>query len=310
MSVTVGTVTNGATAVVSNTRTMAHTTDVGVYRVLLVWVYSGADGLDVTAISYGGVDILANVLVDEKNTGGTDARVHCFYMITPPAGPANVIYTLSGNCTHACSAQAWVGVDPDFPFGVPVEAQATNVTPTVDVNSEADEKVVDGACYEADAGVTIAIGAGQTEMVRVATGVGKRIGYGSSYETGAATNTMSWTLSGASPWAIGAVALRPLVPFAERPIEYTIDVWDPEQRMIDSAGHVVPRYKIKPNNWGRLIGLESTTAEVYENNYEDPTLFYIESVSYDGETDEVQIITNRGDLPEVLLARLASGSTG
>jgi hypothetical protein len=121
---------------------------------------------------------------------------------------------------------------------------------------------------------------------------------------------MTWGLAAVRNWATGAVALRPLVPFAERPIEYTIDVWDPEQRMINAAGHVVPRYKIKPNNWGRLIGLESTIAEVYENNYEDPTLFYIESVNYDGETDEVQIITNRGDLPEVLMARLASGSTG
>jgi len=59
-----------------------------------------------------------------------------------------------------------------------------------------------------------------------------------------------------------------------------------------------------------LIGLERTTAEVYENNYEDPTLFYNESVQYDGEADQAQIVINRGDLLEVMMARLASGSTG
>jgi len=308
MAVTVGTVTNGARAF-GNTRTMAHTTDVGVYRVMLVWVFNSI-AHDVTAITYGGEDILANVLIDNVNWAGNDARVHCFYMIAPPIGPADVVYTLAGNCTHACSAQAWVGDDPYYPFGVPVTATGNDALITVDVNSEADEKVVDGACFSSGAPTAITLGAGQTELARANSGAGGATGYGSSYETGAATNTMSWGLAAACNWATGAVALRPLVPFAERPIEYTIDVWDPEQRMIDSAGHVVPRYKIKPNRWGRLIGLERTTAEVYENNYEDPALFYNESVQYDGEADQAQIVINRGDLLEVMMARLASGSTG
>ena len=306
---TVGTTTHGARAF-GNNRTMAHTTDVGVYRALLVWVFTGNIGQDVTAISYNGVDILANVLVDELNSDGDDARVHCFYALAPSVGAHNVVYTLTGNCSHACSAQAWVGVDPDYSFGVPVTAQAFGNTPTVSVNSEADEKVVDGVCFIAGGATAITLGADQVEILRVASGAGVTIGYGSSYEVGAPTNVMSWGLAGNNHWAIGAVALRPLVPFAERPIEYTIDVWDPEQRMIDSAGHAVPRHKIKPNRWGRLIGLESTTAKVYENNYDDPTLFYIESVQYDGENDQVQIVTSRGDLPEVMMARLASGSTG
>jgi hypothetical protein len=276
--------------------------------VQLVWVFDSLAHA-VTAISYGGVDILANKLVDKTNNAEGEARVQCFYMLAPPTGAANIVYGLAGNCLHACSAQAWVGVDPNYSFGVPVENKANSNTITVDVHSDADEVVVDGACFSGDVS-TLTMGAGQTEILRIGSGVGAGMGHGSSYETGTATNAMSWTMTGARIWATGAVALRPLIPFAERPIEYTIDVWDPEQRMIDAAGHVVPRYKIKPNNWGRLIGLESTIAEVYENNYEDPTLFYIESVNYDGETDEVQIVTNRGDLPEVLMARLASGSTG
>lgn len=306
---TVGTVTNGARAF-GNTRTMAHTTDVGVYRVLLVWIFTGVPGHNVTAVSYGGISILDNVLVDVLNVGYNASRVHCFYMIAPPLGPANVIYTLVGNGIHACSAQAWVGVDPNYSFGVPVTNIGNTNLITVTVNSEADEVVVDGACFNSGSATAISLGADQTQLARQNSGPGTTIGYGSSYETGAAANVMTWGLGAVLNWATGAVALRPLIPFAERPIEYTLDVWDSEQRIFDADGHEVPRYKIRPNNWCRIVGLESITAEVYENNYEDPTLVYFESVTYDGEMDQVQIITNRGDLPEVIMARLASGSTG
>lgn len=131
-----------------------------------------------------------------------------------------------------------------------------------------------------------------------------------SWAAGGGNIVMSYT-AGDVPHAICAVeVLSAPPPYRMRPVEYTLDVWDPEQRVLDSLGHVVPKYKIKPNNWIRVTGLEFPTAEVYANFYDDPTLAYIESVKYNGETDQVQIVTNRGELPEVIMARLASGSTG
>ena len=172
MAVTVGTTTHGVRQFTAG-RTIAHTTDVGVYRVMLVWVFTGGSiGYDVTAISHDGIDILANVLIDKLNSSGNDARVHCFYVIAPSLGAANIVYTLTGNCFHACSAQAWVGVDPNYSFGVPVTAGGADNAPTVDVHSEADEVVVDGACYDGGGALAISLGAGQTEILRVACGVG------------------------------------------------------------------------------------------------------------------------------------------
>jgi len=306
VAIVVGTVTNG-TRQFNNGRTFAVTVDAGDNRVLLVHIMNSISHA-VTWVTYNAVPMTQ--LWTKVYGGANHGRATCYYLLEPDVGVNNVAFGLGGNCNNAASAQSWSGVDPDVPFGVPVTATAVSNTPTVNVASEADEVVVDAFCCEGFGGDTCAVGAAQTEMFRENAAGGVNEMHGSSYEPGAALVTMSWTLSAVREWGIGAVALKPIVDFITRPVEYTLDAWDHEQRILDSAGHDVPRYKIKPNNWCRIVGLESTTAEVYTSNYEDPTLVYFESVSYDGETDEVQIVTNRGDLPEVIMARLATGSTG
>jgi len=308
MAIVLGTKTTPGYHAGSAGDTFAHTTDVGRYRLLIVTIHSSAPAQGILSCTYDGVNM--TFLDNALNAGGNDGYVNIYYMIDPPVGAHNVVYTLVGNCTHAATAQAWTGVDPDNPFGVPVTNTGNDVTPTVDVVSEADEVVVDAVASAAFGGDTIVQGAGQTDIWHANAPAGISLMAGTSYEPGSALNTMSWTLNNARNWAIVAWALKPTIPYVIRPVEYTLDAWDLEQRIFDSAGHEVPRYKIKPNNWCRIVGLESTTAEVYENNYDDPTLVYFESVTYDGEMDQVTIITNRGDLPEVMLARLASGSTG
>ena len=308
MAIVLGTKTVAGYAF-GNGRTFAHTTDLfGAYRFLVVTIHNTAPAQTVTSCTYNGVNMtfLGNIL----NAGGNDAYVNVYYMIDPPEGAHNVVYALLGNCTNAATAQAWTGVDPDNPLGVPVTATGNNVTPTVAVVSEADEVVIDACAVAGFGGDTIALGAGQTDIWHANAGAGASLMGATSYEAGAALNTMTWTLNNARNWATMAWALKPIVPYATRPVEYTIDAWDPERRILDANGREVPRYKIKPNKWCRIVGLESTTAEVYASNYDDPTLVYFESVTYDGEMDQVQIVTNRGDLPEVMLARLASGSTG
>ena len=221
-----------------------------------------------------------------------------WHLVDPPSGVQAVIMTVNTNRALRGSAVSYYGVDVDDPVGTHESATGTGVVSSLVVTAEDGWMVQDVLGLAA----TPVMGADQVQITRGYAG-------GASYEEGAAAVTMSWTFANLDYSHI-AVPIRALPDFVTRAVEYTIDIWDPEQRMIDSRGHEVPRYKIKPNNWGRLIGLQSTTAEVYASHYDDPTLFYIESVAYDGETDEVQIVTNRGDLPEVLLARLASGSTG
>ncbi len=75
---------------------------------------------------------------------------------------------------------------------------------TVDVTSASDEVVVDVVGARNAASLTV--GAGQTQRWNLGVGV---IDGGGSSESGAATVTMSWTLSDTFEWAIAGVSLKP-----------------------------------------------------------------------------------------------------
>lgn len=302
MAISVGTVSNGPRQFNAG-RTRAHITDVGDNRVLLVWVFTGGStGHDVTAISYGGVNILANVLIDRLNPAGGDARTHCFYMIAPPAGPANVVYTLTGNCMNACSAQAWVGVDPEDAFGVPITDIGNTNLITVTVGSAANEVVVDGGCFDGGGALVITLGAGQTQLARENSAAGADLGYGSSYEVGAAANVMTWGLAAVRQWATGAVALRPFIPFASRLYEYEFNVWDPLQRLIGRDGHEVAPNEVRADKWGKLLGFRSPSSKVYASLADSPDAFYISGVTSDGKM--VRITPDEKLFADMILKRI------
>jgi hypothetical protein len=284
----------------------------GILLVFTNRTYAG----DITAVTYGGV-----AMAEEQFYASGSGEISLWYLIGPPAGINLVQLTHGAGQSIQGISVDYSGVDQNLPFGVILGLHATvnNSGPaalTEDLTTQDGWMGVDAA-YNGNfnaAPANLAHGAGQTSLNRELAGGPPNnsgaIEVSEELATGPIT-TMSWTgMAGVDHWGHLAVPLRPAVDFETRPIEYTLDAWDPEQRIFDANGHVVPRYKIKVNVWARIVGLESTTAEVYESNYEDPTLVYFESVSYDGETDEVQIVTNRGDLPEVIMARLASGSTG
>lgn len=302
MAIAVGTVSNGLRVFTAG-RTMAHITDVGDNRVMLVWIFTGGSvGRDVTALTYGGVDIFANLLFDEDNNGANDARTHCFYMIAPPAGPANVVYTLAGNCFHACSAQAWTGVNPDDAFGVPVTNQNLTNLITATVGSAANEVVVDGGCVDGGGALNVNLGAGQTQLAHQDAGVGNDLGYGSSYEVGAAANVMTWGLGGVREWATGAVALRPFIPSASRLYEYEFNVWDPLQRLIGRDGHEVAPNEVRADKWGKLLGFRSPSSKVFASLADSPDAFYISGVTSDGEM--VRITPDENLFADMILKRL------
>ena len=303
MAIAVGTVTNGVRQFNAG-RAIGHVTDVGDNRLLLVWIFNN-NPVTVTAITYGGVNILANKVVSEHNPAGLEQFTHCFYMVAPPAGLANVAYTMGGNCMNACSAQAWTGVNPDDPVGVSVENQATTNLITATVGSESNEVVVDGGCFAVNAVVVITLGAGQTQLARQNSGVGAQLGYGSSYEAGAAANVMTWGLAGVHPWANGAFALRPFIPTASRLYEYEFNVWDPLQRLISRDGHEVSPNEVRADKWGKLLGFRSPSSKVFASLADSPDAFYISGVTSDGET--VRITPDEKLFADMLLKRITRG---
>ena len=301
MAISVGTVTNRA-RIFNNGRVVAHVTDVTDYRILLGWIWSGNPGHPVSACSYNGVNILGNKLIDIANFAGNDIRVQMFYMIAPPEGNLNFAYTLSGNCSNACSVQAWAGVDPDDPFGVPITDTGNTHLITATVASAANEVVVDGGGFESGVARLITIGAGQTLLHAESSGAGVTIGYGSSYEVGAAANVMTWGIAAVQNWATGAVALRPFIPFASRLFEYEFNVWDPLQRLIGRDGHKVQPNEVRADKWGKLLGFRSPSSKLFADLADSPDAFYISGVTSDGEN--VRITPDEKLFADMILKRI------
>ena len=268
----------------------------------------------VTAITYAGDPMTRHPTV----YGGI---MSLWYLFNPAVGVNAVQCTNAAAQFTAGVSVDYSGVDQIIPFGTEqgLLVGIPNSGPALldeDLTTQNGWMCIDacvGSNWNAAAPV-LTQGAGQTLLQSFTAwdGVNNsgRLALSEEASVGA-TTTMSWTgMGGCDLWGQYAVPLKPAIPYLGRPVTYSIDAWDPDQNVLDSRGRIVPRYKIQPNNWIRVIGIVSPTADFYESFYDDPGLSYIESVSYDGETDEVTIETNKGDLPEVILARLASGTTG
>lgn len=130
-----------------------------------------------------------------------------FYLIAPATGANNVVTTWAATMDEVVSGSiSMTGVHQTTAIGTAATANGTSATPSVNVSSASDELVVDNVYYGHTASATA--GAGQTkqwERLNIGT---YSSGTGST-ETGAATTTMSWTITSA-PWNIGAVPFKPV----------------------------------------------------------------------------------------------------
>jgi hypothetical protein len=185
---------------------------------------------------------------------------------------------------------------------VPITDTGNTNLITATVGSEANEVVVDGGGYEAAGVVAIALGAGQTQLAREASGAGANMGYGSSYEVGAAANVMTWGLGAVQQWATVAFALRPFVPFASRLYEYEFNVWDPKQRLMSRDGHEVNPNEVRADKWGKLLGFRSPSSKLYASLADSPDAFYISGVTSDGKT--VRITPDEKLFADMILKRI------
>jgi hypothetical protein len=180
---------------------------------VLVFTFAGKTGADsLTSVSYAGrpLSLLAA-------RGQQSARVELWYLVAPPAGTANLVWTKSGasqNCLWGVAVYS--GVNQTAPFGPPAQTGATQDSTggakTLTVASAAGEVVVDGVVFNAGpaSGGPVA-GSGQT--VRWSRNQSTTQG-GSSSAPGASATVLSWSPTG-SPnydWALVAAALKPASP--------------------------------------------------------------------------------------------------
>lgn len=163
---------------------------------------------DPSSVTFDG-DALT-LLISTNNT--TDSNIRCYIYGRTLGAKAAGTYVCSvvglagqqftGKCityngVHQTTSIGGVGVNQGTITGV-----------TLDVASASTELVVDCLAFDDVVASAATVGGGQTQSWNNNSGDGNIDGAG-SYETGAATTTMSWTLSVACSWAQCGVALKP-----------------------------------------------------------------------------------------------------
>ncbi len=185
--------------------TWSHTVGAGPDRVLVVGVSNHAN-TQVDGVTYGGTPLTPIV---SRPGGGNNTRASLFILVAPPPGPADVVVTLAGAEDVVGGAVSFTGVEPGTPVGGSASARGTGTLASVTIASAPGEVVVDTVAARGN-GMLITVGGGQNELWNRATGtLGTDVIGGGSTEPGAASVTMSWTLSASRSWAVAAASLRP-----------------------------------------------------------------------------------------------------
>jgi hypothetical protein len=164
----------------------------------------------VTNVTYAGTNITSNLIGTATNAG--NCAVSLYYMLNPPNASNNVSVTLSGNTWFVIAASSYFGVHQTTTFGTFNSASGNSAAASVNVSSASGELVVDAMALQDD---SLGGTADSPQVERwgdwTVVGANGINNYGST-KAGAASTTMSWTLSGSSYWAFGAVTLKTASP--------------------------------------------------------------------------------------------------
>lgn len=190
--------------------TFAHTVGVGMDRVMIIGVSVFNANKTVTSLTYNGVALTRLGFLD-GGTGSNDRRMEMWRMINPPVGTANVSVTFSTSAKTVIGVASFFGVNTTTPNGAFVSNEANTNLATLNVPSATGELVIDCMAVQGNA-ATATVGAGQFQLWNdYSRNNGGAVVGCASTEPGAATVNMSWSLSSADYWVIGAVSLKPAV---------------------------------------------------------------------------------------------------
>lgn len=185
--------------------TFSHTCS-GTERLLVV-ITSERYNSKVTGVTYAGAPL---------TNYGSDVNVNIcqctfWYLLNPNTGANNIVVSQIETERLTAGGMSFTGVSQSTPLGTIVTSDGSGTSASLSVASSSVEIVVDGLCfYSDDPDVTATVGVGQTERwAREAqSGVIAVRGHGST-EAGAATTTMSWTLTGSRSWTMVAAGVKP-----------------------------------------------------------------------------------------------------
>ena len=198
--------TSCVTANNATTQTWSHTVPSGNNRILVVGLSLRVRAATVTSLTYGGV-ALTKIGESRVRMG-----VELWRLVAPTVGTANLVASWSTTSDLVGWSGSFTNVNQSTPTGTFAAANNINTTPTVTVTSASGELVIDTVSTRGDA-LSTTVGSGQAVICSGALSNNKGDGRGaSSYEAGAPSVVMSWTLGASKAWEIAAVALKTAVP--------------------------------------------------------------------------------------------------
>lgn len=184
-------------------------------RVLIVAAAARYDGGSpgISGITYGGI------AMDEIGSSSDTSRVIKFFRLVNPATGANTIaITFTRGSGTGEMFMCGIGVSfTDADQTTPVEnfnsAIGTSTTPSVSINSNAVDIVIDAYGYSMGGDADATVGAGQTSRGIQNSGANgtqpaRRLQLGVSTEIGAGSVSMDWTLATSNPWNHLGVSVR------------------------------------------------------------------------------------------------------
>lgn len=159
-------------------------------------------GADVDAVSAAFNTSESMTAIHTDTTTNSNRHIRIFRLTAPSATTANVVFSWSGGNHMRAICAAYNGVDQTTPEDAvqTVDGSGGGTSSTVNVSSATGNMVMDA--LTAAAGVTaLTAGAGQTEINQMTTDTGAgHQALASSYESGGATVTMSWSWTGFSTY--------------------------------------------------------------------------------------------------------------
>ncbi len=189
--------------------TWAHTVNAGSNGVLVVSVaplHEAQPSNAITSVTYAG-----QALTKIVAASGTSVDAELWYLLSPQAGTNNVVVTVNGSADVVAAATDYFNVSQTTPLGTPASANGQSASPSVTATSATGQLVVDALAFCADMAPASPSGSGQTQLWNSNSGTGSgsdSFGAG-SYVDGAASVTMSWSVSQSDYWAEAAVGLIP-----------------------------------------------------------------------------------------------------
>ncbi|PLK49628.1 cadherin domain-containing protein [Uliginosibacterium sp. TH139] len=205
LNIVTGTTSTATTDTIGATSlTFSHTVDAGSNSLLIV-EYSTRGTTSPASITWNGMALTRLDTVSNVDVVTTEI----WYLKNPGAGTANIVVTMPGPAKEfSVGATTFLNVDQSSTFGTVAKATGIGSTASVNVSSASGDLVIDSLATRQQTG-SPTLGAGQSQLWTNSPGIGSAEPRGAgSTEAGAASVSMSWTLTDSWEWASLGVSLN------------------------------------------------------------------------------------------------------